>query len=131
MPSSGIGGSERGVSVINAYLWPRHASQDLNFLDLHPSDIQDAQNVLRLQRDIERAFDRRELNFTDSASSPGTLVVKVLCPTSLSKSLEGTTMFLQHIVGRSLLLPGGQHPFKAFGAPLCGIPPSCSRAGLG
>eukprot|EP00977_Amphora_coffeiformis_P013361 scaffold3484_cov184-Amphora_coffeaeformis.AAC.2 len=58
------------VSVINTHIWPRHACQDLSLFDLDPSFVHDPRNVLRLQKDIERAFDNRQLTFIEDATSP-------------------------------------------------------------
>lgn len=106
------------VSVVNSHIWPRHAAQDLSFFDLDPSSVHDARNVLRLQKDIERAFDSRQLTFiedtTSASSSRLQLIVKILCPKSVSDAIDltGTKMRLSDIEGRGLLLPNGQVPFR-------------------
>lgn len=103
------------VSVINAHIWPLHACQDLSLFDLDQSCVHDPQNVLRLQKDIERAFDSRQLTFIeDTTSSPRPLVAKVLCPASVSDTvaLTGTNMSLSDIDGHELRSPSGQTPFK-------------------
>mmetsp|Transcript_2256 Transcript_2256/g.6362 ORF Transcript_2256/g.6362 Transcript_2256/m.6362 type:complete len:305 (-) Transcript_2256:2001-2915(-) len=98
------------VSVINAHIWPRSAAQDLILFDLQPAKIHDERNVLRLQKDIERAFDHRELTFVEN--DEGALVVKVINPDILSETLTGTTMTFNDIQGTPLLLPSGKNPFR-------------------
>lgn len=98
------------VSVINAHVWPRSAAQDLVLFDLQPGNIHDERNVLRLQKDIERAFDGRELTFVQNIND--SLVVKVLNPAKLSEELTGTTMTFSDIQGSRLLLPSGKTPFR-------------------
>ena len=71
------------VSVINAHIWPRSAAQDLVLFDLQSDNIHDERNVLRLQKDVERAFDGRELTFVQNEA--GGLVVKVLNPNKCRK----------------------------------------------
>lgn len=103
------------VSVINSHIWPRHACQDLSLFDLDPTFVHDPRNVLRLQKDIERAFDSRQLTFIeDITSSTPKLVVKVLCPTSISETvvLTGTSMSLSDINGHELCSPSEQPPFR-------------------
>lgn len=106
------------VSVVNSHIWPRHAAQDLSLFDLDPSSVHDPRNVLRLQKDIERAFDSRQLTFIEDTSSASSsrlqLIVKILCPKSVSDAIEltGTKMRLSDIQGRELLLPNGQVPFR-------------------
>lgn len=98
------------VSVINTHIWPRSAAQDLILFDLQSDHIHDERNVLRLQKDIERAFDGRELTFVQNEA--GFLVVKVLNPDILSDPLTGTTMTFSDIQGSPLLLPSGKTPFR-------------------
>ena len=98
------------VSVINAHIWPRRAAQDLILFDLQPAKIHDERNVLRLQKDIERAFDHRELTFVENES--GALIVKVIKPAILSNTLTGTKKTFNDIQGLPLLLPSGRIPFR-------------------
>ena len=98
------------VSVVNAHIWPRSAAQDLILFDIQPAKIHNERNVLRLQKDIERAFDRRELTFVEDDA--GALVVKILNPAILSDTLAGTTKTFYDIQGLPLLLPSGKIPFQ-------------------
>ena len=98
------------VSVINAHIWPRSAAQDLVLFDLQPEEIHSERNVLRLHKDIERAFDHRDLAFVENDA--GALVAKVLNPNILSELLTGTTATFSDIQGAPLLLPSGNIPFK-------------------
>ena len=98
------------VSVVNAHIWPHSAAQDLILFDLQSENIHDERNVLRLQKDIERAFDCRELTFVQNDAD--TLIVKVLNPCKLSEQLTGTTMSFSDIQGSPLLTPSGKIPFR-------------------
>jgi hypothetical protein len=51
------------IKIINAHLWPRHATSSIRLFDLNPRDIHTPRNVLRLHKDIERAFDSRQVTF--------------------------------------------------------------------
>ena len=79
--------NSRNVSVINAHIWPRHAAADLVIFDLKTDQIHSPQNILRLQKEIERAFDNCRLTFVtaihdcdDDDNDKHTFVVKVLDP---------------------------------------------------
>lgn len=99
------------VSVVNAHIWPCSAAQDLGLFDLDSSFVHNPQNVLRLQKDIERAFDERKLTFvSDNVST--TLVVKVLRKATLSEALTGTNKTFDNINGSKLSLPNGSPPFR-------------------
>jgi hypothetical protein len=98
------------VSVINAHIWPRHAAADMVIFDLQPDQIHSPQNVLRLQREIERAFDSRRLTFV--ANHDDNLVVKILDPSAMSEPLNGTTKTFRDIDGHLLKLPNGKLPFR-------------------
>jgi hypothetical protein len=106
------------VSVVNAHIWPRHATTDLALFDLEPSDIHNARNVLRLQKDIERAFDQRKLAFVHDGSK---LRVHILCLDLYTKMLTGTTVSFQDIEGRELLFPQSKEPFRRLLAHHCMI----------
>ena len=116
------------LSIVNAYIWPRHAVNDLVLFDLDPSDIHDARNVLRLQKDVERAFDCQELTFIDSDTSPSAMFVKLLSPGASSRKITGTNLSLGDINGRPLLLPVGQQPFRRLMAHHCLVAHRRARA---
>mmetsp|Transcript_17151 Transcript_17151/g.24788 ORF Transcript_17151/g.24788 Transcript_17151/m.24788 type:complete len:326 (+) Transcript_17151:137-1114(+) len=116
------------VSVVNAHIWPRHAVNDLVLFDLDPSDIHHARNVLRLQKDIERAFDCQELTFIDSGTSPSAMVVKLLSSSASSSKITGTNLSLGDIDGRPLILPDGQQPFRRLIAHHCVVAYRRARA---
>ena len=99
------------VSVINAHIWPRHAAADMVIFDLQPDQIHSPQNVLRLQREIERAFDSRRLTFV-TTSHDDNLVVKILDPSARSEPLTGTNKTFRDIDGHFLRLPNGKLPFR-------------------
>jgi hypothetical protein len=113
------------VSVVNAYIWPRHATTDLPLFDLEPSDIHNTQNVLRLQKDIERAFDQRKLTFIHDGSK---LCVRILCPDLYAEFLTGTTISFQDIEGRELLFPRSKEPFRRLLAHHCMVAHRHARA---
>jgi len=98
------------VSVINSHIWPRHAASDLVLFDLQADNIHDEKNVLRLQKDIERAFDSRALTFVQGNSA--SLVVKILNPAKLTEPLTGTAKTFGDIQGSPLLLPSGKNPYR-------------------
>lgn len=98
------------VSVINAHIWPGSAAQDLILFDIQPAKIHNERNILRLQKDIERAFDHRYLTFIED--DDGALVVKIINPAILSDTLTGTPRTFNDIQGLPLLLPSGNIPFR-------------------
>jgi len=99
------------VSVINAHIWPRSAAVDLVLFDLQPGEIHSARNVLRLHKDIERAFDHRQITFVEN--NAGYLVLKVIDPNILFNVLTGTTTTtFNDIQYAPLRLPSGKIPFK-------------------
>jgi HNH endonuclease len=112
--------------VINAHIWPRHAAADLFIFDLKPDHIHSPQNVLRLQREIKRAFDNRRLTFVTTYhddkndndnnfvvnDNDNNFVVKVLDPSAIHEPLnDGTNKTLRDIDGKFLQLPNGNLPF--------------------
>lgn len=113
------------VSVVNAHIWPRHAITDLPLFDLEPSDINNPRNVLRLQKDIERAFDQRKLTFIHDG---GKLRVRILCRDLNAQLLNGSTTRFQDIEGRELLFPESKHPFRRLLAHHCIIAHRNARA---
>lgn len=113
------------VSVVNAYIWPRHATTDLPLFDLEPSDIHNARNVLRLQKDIERAFDERKLTFISDGSK---LRVRILCQDLNSEVLTGTAVCFLDIEGRELLHPESKRPFWRLLAHHCMVSHRHARA---
>ena len=113
------------VSVVNAHIWPRHAVADLPLLDLEPSDIHNARNVLRLQKDIERAFDERKLTFIQDGNK---VRVRILCPALCSQMLKGTTVSFQGIEGRELIFPQSKKPFQRLLAHHCMVAHRHARA---
>lgn len=111
--------NSRNVSVINAHIWPRHAAADLVIFDLKTDQIHSPQNILRLQKEIERAFDNCRLTFVtaihdcdDDDDDKHTFVVKVLDPSAMDEPLNGTSMTLRDIDGNVLQLPNGNLPFR-------------------
>ena len=113
------------VSVVNAHIWPRHATTDLPLFDLEPSDVHNARNVLRLQKDIERAFDRRKLTFIPDGSK---LRVRILCHDLNAEVLSGTTVCFKDIEGRELLHPESKGPFRRLLAHHCMVAHRHARA---
>lgn len=85
-------GEERFRDVICAHIWPNYTlGKNLEIANLNPTDVNNPRNFLRLHRDIERAFDKKQLCFVihspSSTKSKIKLEVCVLCPDLLSKEI--------------------------------------------
>lgn len=106
------------VSVINAHIWPRHAAADMIIFNLQPDQIHSPQNVLRLQKEIERAFDSRRLTFV-ATNHDDNLVVKILDPSAMSEPLSGTNKTFRDIDGHFLEFPNRKLPFRRLLANHC------------
>jgi hypothetical protein len=107
------------VSVINAHIWPRHATAELPLFDLEPHDIHDARNVLRLQKDIERAFDLCKLAFLQNGSKVLVRVLIVATPHPSCFGFGATSLFSAFLRGcwnTENYFPGNSfvHPFHLF-----------------
>lgn len=107
-------GQHHHVSVVNAHIWPRHKSELLPVWGVETTCIHDPKNVLRLQKDIERAFDARKVTFLETTGSG--LELKVLCTDSsfVTSVLKGTKKTFSDMDGSLLLLPSGKTPYRRF-----------------
>jgi hypothetical protein len=107
-------GQHQHVAVVNAHIWPRHKSELLPVWGVETSCINDPKNVLRLQKDIERAFDTRLVTFLES--DDGGFELKVLCTDAgfMTSTLKGTSKKFNEIDGSPLLLPSGKLPYRRF-----------------
>ena len=85
-------GNVRNVHVICAHIWPNLTAGDgLEALGLSSNDVSNPRNFLRLEKSIEKAFDRKYLTLTPqfSVSEEGTfkLLLTVLNPDLLNSKL--------------------------------------------
>jgi hypothetical protein len=62
-----LGPQPEQIKIINAHIWPRHAASQIGLFNLRARDIHTPRNVIRLQKDIERAFDSRKVTFVGQA----------------------------------------------------------------
>jgi hypothetical protein len=105
-----LGQQPQQIKIINAHIWPRHATSSIRLFDLNPRDIHTPRNVLRLHKDIERAFDSREVTFVGQGEN---LVLKVLAPSIRNRCLAGTQKRFVDIDGRRLkILNQNVLPFR-------------------
>jgi hypothetical protein len=106
-----LGQQPEQIKIVNAHVWPRSGTATLPLFDLKTKDIHNPRNVLRLHKDIERAFDGRELVFVAGANDR--LVVKVLSPYLPSKLLTGTQQRFAEIDGAPLQIKSaGALPYR-------------------
>ena len=85
------------VSVVNS----PHAVANLALFDIRVDDMYNERYVLRLQQDIERACDGRELAFVQN-DQDSIMVVKVLIPAKLSEAVIATSKTFGDINGARL-----------------------------
>jgi hypothetical protein len=95
--------------VQNAHIWPHNNSEALVLVDLQPSDIDDARNVLRLHEDIEYYLDRFHLTLVVSGSD---FVLKVLDSSILPLRLKDRTETFRDLDGCKLQCPSGSIPWR-------------------
>ena len=106
---------QQHVAIVNAHIWPWHKSELLPVWGVETSCIHDPKNVLRLQKDIERAFDTRLVTFLESSDhGDGGFELKVLSPDVMTTTLKGTSITFNDLNGRPLLLPSGKFPYRMF-----------------
>jgi hypothetical protein len=83
-------GNIKNVHIICAHIWPECThGEGLETLGLQANDISNPRNFLRLEKSIERAFDRKHLMLTPQFSVPGTFKLRltVLNPELLESNL--------------------------------------------
>ena len=112
--------AQRQGKIVNSHIWPRHAITNLPLFNIPQSDIHNPRNVLRLHKQIERAFDHRKLTLIANENGDG-FTLKVLSTDLLGNRtpLNGTTVTFQDIQGWPLNLPSGQFPYRRLLAHHC------------
>jgi len=106
-----LGQQPEQIKIINAHVWPRSGTATLPLFGLKAEDIHSPRNVLRLHKDIERAFDKRELVFVADANDQ--LVLKVLSDDLKLKLLKGTQKRFGEIDGAPLQVKkAGALPYR-------------------
>jgi hypothetical protein len=89
-----------------------HGTEQLPVLGSEQLQIHSPRNVIRLHKDIERAFDKREVTFVEEDTGGYTL--KVLCPTIKNFTLNGTSTIFGDIDACRLEMPEGGFPYRRF-----------------
>ena len=102
----------RTKNVVNAHIWPKGSKSNLVLLGLNPADIDDPQNVLRLHKDLERCYDHKQVTFVESPVDSRGWVLKVLDPTILDETLEGTDMTMKEVNGGTLRFHNTARPWR-------------------
>jgi hypothetical protein len=106
-----LGQQPEQIKIVNAHVWPRSGIASLHLFGLLPEDVHKPRNVLRLHKDIERAFDSRFLTFV--ADSNDHFVLKVLNPDLHMRMLAGSQKRFAEIDGLPLItLTPGALPYR-------------------
>eukprot|EP00808_Paulinella_micropora_P008812 g5876.t1 len=95
--------------VVNLHIWPEHAAASLSYHGLEPENVNSPQNILRVNRAIERKFDNKDLTFELRENE---LCLKVLNPAILNMQLEGSDQTFRQVNRLPLVFPNGSHPFR-------------------
>ena len=94
-----IPAQHNACNIICAHIWPNHTlGQGLDIFHLEPSDLNSPRNFLRLQKELEAAFDQKKIMFImDDNSTDDDIVLKVKL---VDPSLRNQELTIQNHSGR-------------------------------
>lgn len=100
------------VKIVNAYIWPRCATDQLVTFELERSEIHNPRNILRLHQRLERAFDKREITFVQGVEV-NEFKLKLLNENLRNTMLKGTNVTFGSVEGNSLqIAEEGSLPYR-------------------